>query len=71
MVKPEQANQFAEALITDYVSRCGCQSEEEFSKAMEMLSSSASRAIEKYAGFETALAVLERTAGQMVMNPQL
>ena len=62
MLTPTECGQAAEDIIVVYCHTCQCETPEEVRKAGEMLVSKMARAIEKYAGADQALAVLQRTA---------
>lgn len=66
MLTPNECDQAAERAISIYCRTCQCQTPDDIRKAGEMLISKTARAIEKHAGNEAAVNVLNRTVLHVV-----
>lgn len=61
MLTPSECGDVAELLIAAYCRTCRCRTPDDVRNAGEMLISKMARGIEKYAGNDAAVAVLNRT----------
>lgn len=65
MVTPSVAGELAEKAVVEFAGSCEVATHDDVRKALEMLISKAALAVEKYAGNEVAVQVLNRTVLSM------